>query len=188
MKRAAREAAVAVRRAAHHASPGAARLAAGHALEEIARLRAVQTISAYLPIREELDPEPVMRALVGLGYEVCVPVIEAQGQPLSFVTWRPGVATERGRLGVLVPVGGTSAVPDVLLVPMLAFDRRGHRLGYGGGFYDRTIAALRARGAVTAFGFAYAAQEVPEVPDEETDMRLDAVVTELGVLRTGDGA
>ena len=117
-----------------------------------------------------------------------MPVIEASARPLAFRTWRPGVATVAGPLGVEVPVEGEPAEPDVLLVPMLAFDGRGHRLGYGGGFYDRTIAGLRARGRVTAFGFAYAAQQVDEVPDGETDMRLDAVITEAGILWTGEAA
>ena len=76
----------------------------------------------------------------------------------------------------------------MLLVPMLAFDARGHRLGYGGGFYDRTIAALRARGEVTALGFAYAAQEIPEVPNSGHDMRLDGIVTEAGLRWTGGPA
>jgi len=91
------------------------------------------------------------------------------------------VATERGHFGVHVPREGEPAEPEVLLVPLLAFDARGHRLGYGGGFYDRTIAALRARGEVHALGLAYAAQEIAAVSDGETDMRLDAIVTEAGI-------
>lgn len=172
-----------VRRAAHAECAGAPRLAAGHALGEIARFPVVETVAAYLPIRAELDPEPAMRALSSLGYRVAVPVIEASESPLVFHAWLPGGAVERGRFGVLVPVGGEIVEPDVLIVPMLAFDRRGHRLGYGGGFYDRTIAALRSRREIRALGFAYSAQEVPLVPDEETDMQLDAIVTERGILR-----
>jgi 5-formyltetrahydrofolate cyclo-ligase len=187
-KRAAREAALRVRRAAHEAGAGAARLAGGHALEAIGHLREVGTVAAYLPIRDEIDPLPAMLALHGLGYRVCVPVIAARARPLAFRSWHPGVATVAGPLGVEVPVEGEAAEPDALLVPMLAFDASGHRLGYGGGFYDRTIAGLRARGAVAAFGFAYAAQQVDEVPDGETDMRLDAVVTEAGILWTGEAA
>jgi 5-formyltetrahydrofolate cyclo-ligase len=117
-----------------------------------------------------------------------VPVIAARARPLAFRSWQPGVATVAGPLGVEVPVEGEPAEPDALLVPMLAYDARGHRLGYGGGFYDRTIAGLRARGAVAAFGFAYAAQQVDAVPDGETDMRLDAVITEEGILWTGEAA
>jgi 5-formyltetrahydrofolate cyclo-ligase len=184
-KRAAREAAMAARVAAHAAHPGAPRIAAGYALAAIGHLRDVVAVSGYLPIRSELDPGPAMLALHGLGFGVCVPVIVGPGQPLLFRSWRPGVATERGPFGVEVPVGGETVEPDVLLVPMLAFDPRGHRLGYGGGFYDRTIEAARARGPVTALGFAYAAQEVPEVPNSERDMRLDGVVTEEGLRWTG---
>ncbi|HEX5776090.1 MAG TPA: 5-formyltetrahydrofolate cyclo-ligase, partial [Caulobacteraceae bacterium] len=133
----------------------------------------------------ELDPGPAMLALHGLGYPVCVPVIEAPARPLVFRAWRPGVATAPGPLGVEIPEEGAAMEPDVLLVPMLAFDARGHRLGYGGGFYDRTIAALRARGEITALGFAFAAQEVAEVPNSGHDMRLDGIVTEAGLRWTG---
>ena len=87
-----------------------------------------------------------------------------------------------GAFGIEVPVAGEPAEPDLVLVPMLAFDPRGHRLGYGGGFYDRTIAALRARRPLVALGLAYAGQAVPEVPAGGTDMRLDGIVTEAGVL------
>jgi 5-formyltetrahydrofolate cyclo-ligase len=185
-KAAARVAALERRRAAHAAgAPGAGRLAAGHALEVIAGLRGVATVAAYLPIRDEIDPVPAMLALAGLGYAVAVPVIEARGKPLLFRRWAPGVATVPGPFGVPVPAEGKTVEPDALIVPMLAFDRRGHRLGYGGGFYDRTIAGLRARGEAAAIGFAYADQEMDEVPDSEHDMRLDAIVTETGVVWPG---
>ncbi len=186
-KAAARAAALMARAAAHAAGAGAARLAAGHVLQVISRLRAVGTVAGYLPIRSEIDPRPAMLALAGLGYRVAVPVVEGSGRPLAFRRWTPGVATERGAFGVEVPVAGAPEEPDVLLVPLLAFDPRGHRLGYGGGFYDRTIAALRDRGDVHALGFAYAAQEVPAVPDSATDMRLDGIVTEAGLMRPNGG-
>jgi 5-formyltetrahydrofolate cyclo-ligase len=181
-KKAARSAAMAVRAAAHAGTPGAARLAAGHALEVIAGLRHIAVISGYLPIRHELDPMPAMLALVGLGFRVAVPVIAGRGLPLEFRAWRPGAAVERGPFDVMVPVDGETLEPDALLVPMLAFDRRGHRLGYGGGFYDRTIATLRAHRPITALGFAYAAQEIPKMPDSDHDMQLDLIVTERGVI------
>ena len=184
-KAAARIAAATERSAAHAAAPGAPRRAAAHVLEIVAGLRGVAVVSGYLPIRHELDPLPAMRALVGLGLRVAVPVIVARGAPLAFHAWSPGVETVRGGFGVEVPVTGEVLEPDLLIVPLLAFDGRGHRLGYGGGYYDRTIAGLRGRRAVTAVGFAFAAQQLPEVPDSAHDMRLDAVVTERGVLRTG---
>jgi 5-formyltetrahydrofolate cyclo-ligase len=178
----ARRAALAARAAAHAKGAGAARLAAGHVLELVGALRHVGTVAGYLPVRSEIDPRPAMLALAGLGYRVAVPVVEARGRPLAFRTWTPGAATERGAFGIEAPVAGEAAEPDVLLAPLLAFDAEGHRLGYGGGFYDRTIADLRARRGVKAFGLAYAAQQAPAVPRGETDMRLDAVVTEAGVV------
>lgn len=184
-KKAARAGALAAREAAAAASVGMARQAAGHVLEAVGELRGVRTVAGYLPIRSELDPRPAMLALGGLGFEICVPVVVGPALPLAFRVWTEDAATERGHFGVEVPAGGAPAVPDVLLVPMLAFDRRGHRLGYGGGFYDRTIAALRAGGPVHVIGLAYAAQEIAAVPDSETDMMLDAVVTERGILRFG---
>ncbi len=147
-------------------------------------MRAV--VAGYLPIRSEIDPRPAMLAVLALGLQVCVPVIEAVAQPLVFHGWTPECATVRGRFGVEVPATGAVVRPDVLLVPMLAFDARGHRLGYGGGFYDRTIAALRAEGRLLALGLAYAAQEMPAVPLGDHDMRLDAIVTERGIRWTGE--
>ena len=180
-KLAARSAALAARAAAHAAGAGAARMVAGHALEAIGQQRGVAVVAGYLPVRSELDPRPAMLALSGLGYGLCVPVVEAPRLPLGFRTWTPVAATERGAFGIEVPVGGAPAEPDLILVPMLAFDARGHRLGYGGGFYDRTIAALRARRRLLALGLAYAGQELAEVPDGDHDMRLDGIVTEAGV-------
>ena len=155
---------------------------AGHALEAIGQQRGISMVAGYLPVRSELDPRPAMLALSGLGYRLCVPVVEAPRLPLGFRTWAPGAVTERGAFGIEVPVEGAPAEPDLILVPMLAFDARGHRLGYGGGFYDRTIAAIRARRPLVALGLAYAGQELPEVPDGDHDMRLDGIVTEAGVL------
>ena len=185
-KQAARAEALERRRAAHAAgAPGAGRLAAGHALEVIAGLRGAAVVAAYLPIRDEIDPVPAMLALV--GPRLCDRGAGDRGTRAAagVPALDPGVATVPGPFGVPVPAAGETLEPDVLIVPMLAFDRRGHRLGYGGGFYDRTIGGLRARRQVTAVGFAYADQEMREVPDSEHDMRLDAIVTEQGVMRPG---
>jgi 5-formyltetrahydrofolate cyclo-ligase len=172
-KAALRKAAAAARRAAHAAGQGAA---AAHLAAALAP-HAGRVLAGYLPIRTEIDPTPAMAAHAG---PVCVPVVTGAGQPLAFRAWAPGAAVEPAGLGVSVPIAGDWLTPAVLIVPMLAFDRRGYRLGYGGGFYDRTLAALRATGPVTAIGFAFAAQEVPEVPSDATDARLDAIVTEAG--------
>jgi 5-formyltetrahydrofolate cyclo-ligase len=182
-KRAARAAALAAREAVHRDGAGSARLAAGHALEEIARLRDVGCVSAYLPVRNEIDPRPVMLSLFGLGYRVCVPIIEGRGRPLRFREWTPGTELVAGPYNVPMPARGDWLEPGALLVPLVAYDDRAFRLGYGGGFYDRTIHDLRERARVQALGFAYAAQRIAEVPHEPTDAPLDAIVTEMGVMR-----
>jgi 5-formyltetrahydrofolate cyclo-ligase len=113
---------------------------------------------------------------------VGVPVIGAAGQPLSFRRWRPGAAMVAGPFGALIPEAGDDVVPEVLIVPLVAFDRAGNRLGYGGGFYDRTLEGLRAARPTFAIGFAYAAQEAEALPLEPTDQPLDAIVTEAETL------
>ncbi|HMO08211.1 MAG TPA: 5-formyltetrahydrofolate cyclo-ligase [Paracoccaceae bacterium] len=138
-----------------------------------------QVLSGYWPMRSEIDPRPALAAHRG---PVCLPVTPPRGQPLLFRAWTPGAALVPGAFGTLVPEG-PERTPRVLVVPLLAFDRRGYRLGYGGGYYDRTLAALRAAGPCTAIGFAFAAQEVDEVPTEPTDEPLDLIVTEAGVIR-----
>jgi 5-formyltetrahydrofolate cyclo-ligase len=153
----------------------------GQAAEILADYLAAQAgkvLSGYMPMRTEIDPLPAMAAHQG---PVGVPVIIGKGQVLRFREWTPGCRLVEGAFKALIPAEGAWVEPEVLIVPLLAFDTRGYRLGYGGGFYDRTLEGLRARGPVFAVGFAFAAQEVAEVPIETTDQRLDAVVTEKGV-------
>lgn len=179
-KSALRPAASARRKAVHTGPDGPARAAA--ARRHLAAALAGQggaALAGYLPIRSELDPVPVMAAHPG---PVGVPVIDGPDRPLRFLAWRPGAALMPGAFGVPVPVGADDLVPQVLIVPLLAWDRQGYRLGYGGGFYDRTLAALRAAGPVWAVGLAYAAQEVAAVPHEPTDQRLDALACEDGLI------
>lgn len=182
VKRAARTEALDARARAHAGGIGAARQAAGHALEALHAAHASGTVAAYLAIRSEIDAMPLMLALSGLGFDVALPVIVGRGQPLVFRRWTPGAPLEGGPFGTSVPKDAAEVVPDVLIVPMLAFDARCHRLGYGGGFYDRTIADLRARRPLHAFGLAYAGQQMQTLPVEATDMQLDAVVTEAGIV------
>lgn len=137
-------------------------------------------LAGYMPMRTEIDPLPAMAAHDG---PVCVPVIEGPGLPLSFRRWTPQARMIPGAFGAEIPETGESLIPRVLIVPLLAFDRRGFRLGYGGGFYDRTLAGLRALGPVTAIGFAFAAQEVDTVPTEPTDQPLDLIVTDAETIR-----
>jgi 5-formyltetrahydrofolate cyclo-ligase len=121
--------------------------------------------------------------LHALGRRICVPVIQGAGLPLRFREWVPGCALEAGPFGAEVPVAGEWLEPDVLLVPLLAFDARLYRLGYGGGYYDRTLAKFRGERQVIAAGFAFAGQRVHAVPVDEFDQRLDAVITEDGIFR-----
>lgn len=181
LKEAARAEGYVVRARVHAAGAGAARQAAGHALLVIGAHREVRVVSAYLPIRTEIDPRPTMMALHGLGYRIGVPVIEAAGQPLRFRAWTPGCVLESGPYDVMIPAEGDWIEPDLLLVPLIAFDADGHRLGYGGGFYDRTLHALRARRQVHAYGLAYEGQRVTRVPRGASDAALDGVLTETGL-------
>lgn len=171
------------RKAAHEADDAgdAPRRAAGHLLSLLDGLRG-EVVAGYLPIGSELDVTGAMETLSGWG-PVAVPVVEAKASPLRFREWRPGVATRPGAFGVPVPEVGAWLEPRVVIVPLLAFDPRGFRLGYGGGFYDRTLEALRRRGEVLAIGAAYEAQCLPEIPLEPTDQPLDAIVTERGPRR-----
>jgi 5-formyltetrahydrofolate cyclo-ligase len=140
-------------------------------------------ISGYWPIRHEIDPRPAMQALAECGYRLALPVSLAQGEPLGFRAWVPGdrLAPDIMRIEAPLPAAPT-LVPALLLVPMLAFDRACRRLGYGAGFYDRTLAGLRRTGATLALGLAFSAQEVERVPAGTDDASLDAVVTENGVM------
>lgn len=173
-------------RAALNPAPGASRRAAGHALAAIAAVRGARTVAAYLPMRGEIDPQPLMLALVGLGYVVAAPVIQGPGLPLLFRRWTPGAATRNGPLGAPTLIEGAEVEPDVVLAPLLAWDPDGWRLGYGGGYYDRSIAALRDRRPLLALGFAFAGQRLDCVPRGPRDARLDAIVTEEGVIETGN--
>jgi 5-formyltetrahydrofolate cyclo-ligase len=180
-KRAARAAAFERRAAAHESTSGAARQAASHILDDVNRHRGVAIVAGYLPIRTEIDPVPAMLALLGLGHRVCVPVIVGRGEALRFREWQPGCTLVAGPLGLMTPEDGHWLSPDYLIVPLVAFDAACHRLGYGGGFYDRTLATLRAEKPVRAVGLAYAAQRVGSLPLEASDVQLDGVATETGL-------
>lgn len=140
-------------------------------------------VAGYWPMRDELDPRPTLSALSARGCRIALPVVAARGQPLVFRAWEDDEPLQDGPYGTAHPAEDADVVePQLLLVPMLAFDRAGRRLGYGGGFYDRTLAALRGRFAVQAIGVAYADQEVDSVPAGPEDARLDGVVTERAYL------
>lgn len=180
-KAAARKAAFAARKAAFAEAATKVSSATAHLLAAIGPA-AGRIIAGYMPIRTEIDPRPAMAHLHAQGALICVPVIKAAGQPLDFREWHPDVALIDGPFGARIPAEGDWLIPDTLIVPLVAFDARLNRLGYGGGFYDRTLDRLRAAAPTRAIGFAFAAQELPEVPWEPTDQPLDALITEHGPL------
>lgn len=140
-------------------------------------------VSFYWPIRTEIDPRAVMSEIARTR-TVCLPVTHGRNASLTFRRWTKGQEMEADGFGVSVPAADDPVTPKVLVVPMLAFDDRCHRLGYGAGHYDRTLAVLRPLGAVTAIGLAYQAQrEGLLLPAEPTDQPLDAIVTERGIVR-----
>lgn len=178
LKKTARAAAFARRKLAFADSHGAVAAATTRLLEFISGLEGVTIVSGYLPIRTEIDPVPAMAALHAQGIRLCVPVIRAAGEPLDFRQWTPGCALKDGPFGASVPVEGALLQPDVLVVPLAAFDKKCYRLGYGGGFYDRTLEKLRAGALICALGFAYEGQICDEVPVGPFDQTLDGIVTD----------
>ncbi len=176
-KAAARKVAFA-RRAAAHAARAAG--AAGHLSSVLAGHRGVP-LAGYAAMRTEIDPLPALAEAAAHG-PVGLPVIEGVGRPLRFRAWSPGCTMVPGAFGAAIPETGDWITPEILIVPLVAFSRAGGRLGYGGGFYDRTLEALRAARPTLAIGFAYAAQEAEDLPLEPTDQPLDLIVTEAGVI------
>lgn len=136
-------------------------------------------VAGFWPLEGEIDVRPLLLALHGQGHPIVLPITPRRGNPLTFGLWSPGDTLMPERFGTVRPTG-PERIPAYVLVPLLAFDRTGARLGYGGGFYDRTLPLLPGRSAV---GCAFAAQMVDEVPVGPYDIRLDAVATERGVMR-----
>ncbi len=154
----------------------------------LARRVGADVVSAFLPIRDEPDTLPLLAALAAHGFRTALPVTASRGAPLVFRRWRVGDATRRGPMGLREPPADAEAVdPDLLFVPLACFDRRGHRIGFGAGHYDRSLAALRAAGRATAVGVAFSASQIPEIPDEPHYQRLDFVLTERELIDCGIG-
>jgi 5-formyltetrahydrofolate cyclo-ligase len=142
-------------------------------------------ISGFWPMGDEIDLRPLMTLLHDAGHGIALPVVVGKGLPLIFRAWRPETVLVPGVFGTETPeADAPECVPDILLVPLLAFGRDGARLGYGGGFYDRTLRTLRRAKPVRAIGTAYACQEREGIPMAAWDERLDAVLTEHGVIGT----
>ena len=140
-------------------------------------------IAGYMPIRTEVSPMATLDALDELGFALCLPVVIGKDRPLAFHSWRFGGALVDGAFGAAVPAKGADVSPDIVITPMVGFDKRGYRLGYGGGFYDRSFAGMER---VVVVGFAYSAQEVPRVDEDATDVKMDVLVTENGVVDFSD--
>jgi 5-formyltetrahydrofolate cyclo-ligase len=136
-------------------------------------------VSGFSPLKSEINPVPLMRGFADAGAGLALPVVAGRGKPLVMRAWAFGAPLVSGVWGIREPPPSAPEVfPDILIVPMLAFDRSGHRIGYGAGYYDMTIARLRGMKPVIALGIAYAAQEIAEIPTTERDARLDFVLTE----------
>jgi 5-formyltetrahydrofolate cyclo-ligase len=147
-------------------------------IAEAGLIPANAVVGGFLPLGREIDMGPLLRFLREAGHRLALPRTPARGFPLSFHRWGPGDALRPEAFGTMTS-DGPEVDPDVLLVPMLAFDRRGYRLGYGGGYYDRTLAA---RPGIRTIGCAYAALEVPELPIDATDQRLQVIATEREII------
>ena len=180
-----RKAAKAARAQAFAADPDVGRKVCDHVFASLALFReadpANTVVSVYWPLGDELDPMPLLNNLHERGFVPVLPVMEGDGKPLIFRRWAPGDELVDAGFGTREPSADKEELfPDIILAPLLAFDSDGYRLGYGGGFYDRTLAKLRAFKQVAAIGVAYAAQEMPAVIRGPYDQPLDAIVTEEG--------
>jgi 5-formyltetrahydrofolate cyclo-ligase len=164
------------------ALPAAARQAAAEAIATRSfplKIAVGVIVSGFAPMRTEINPIPLMRKLADAGAQLALPVVQGRGKPLIMRAWKFGDAFVSGQWGIREPVPeAPEVVPDILIVPLACFDRAGHRIGYGAGYYDMTINALRAKKKVVAVGIAFAAQEIAQVPATERDARLDFVLTE----------
>lgn len=182
-KAAVRRAAFAARKAAFDLDRGGA---SGMLSSVLAGHRGVP-LAGYMPMRSEIDPLPAMAEAAAHG-PVAVPVIMAAAQPLRFSRWTPEAPMRDAPFGARVPEVEDFLEPEILIVPLVAFTRSGGRLGYGGGFYDRTLQGLRARRATLAIGFAYGAQQMQSLPLEPTDQPLDLIVTDTEIIDVSGGS
>ena len=178
-----RKEAFAVREAAWRAAPDAGDALMRHLIEALAMPPGI-AISGYWPLPGEIDVRPALAHYHAEGHQIGLPVVTGKNQPLIFRRWNPAVELVQGSFRVMTPpADAPELLPSILLVPLLAFDPEGYRLGYGGGFYDRTLAKLRSDVHAVAVGVAYAVQEVAMVPRGPFDQPLDYIVTERAVFR-----
>jgi 5-formyltetrahydrofolate cyclo-ligase len=140
-------------------------------------------VAGFSPMKSEINPIPLLRKLAEAGAQIALPAIAGRGKPLIMRAWHFGASLASGKWGIREPTPDAAEVfPDILIVPLACFDRTGHRIGYGAGYYDMTIRALRAKKPVIAIGIAFAAQEISKVSATTRDERLDLVLTEREVI------
>jgi 5-formyltetrahydrofolate cyclo-ligase len=176
--------------ACRDALPAAARVAAAQTIAErpwpellVAAIKPGVVVSGYSPLRSEISPLPLLRRFAEAGTALALPVVVGRGHPLVMRAWSFGAPLNAGVWGIREPPPAAPEVfPDILIVPLLSFDRRGNRIGYGAGYYDMTIARLRAMKPVLAVGIAFAAQEIAAVPVTPRDARLDLVLSEREII------
>lgn len=165
-------------------SSAAAKDVAAALMGYLGKIGKTQTIAGYVPMQGELDILPAMHAVSAAGHPTCLPVVEGTQRMLLFRAWKPGEPLKAGAFGTQAPDAlAQPCTPDLLLVPLVGVDARGVRLGYGGGYYDATLAGLRGVGReVVALGVAYDCQRVPELPHEAHDVVLDGVISQSGLV------
>ncbi len=138
-------------------------------------------VASYCPIQSEISPTRAIRKLEALGYPICLPVVWQKNQPLKFKTWEVNDKLVEGDYGVSIPSSGDWVLPGLIVVPLLAFDEKGYRLGYGGGYYDRTLEQLKKEKKVKAVGLAFSGQFYSDIPTNDYDHKLDSIITEKGI-------
>jgi 5-formyltetrahydrofolate cyclo-ligase len=152
----------------------------------ICAMPGLQVVAGYFPIRDEIDPRLLLQALHDSGLRIALPKMKP-GPALAFRQWAPGSPLEAGKFGLMEPgEEHPELAPNLLLVPMLAFDRRGNRLGYGAGFYDSALRDLKRRGTVVAMGVGFDEQELPDIPREPQDEPLDMILTPSCIIACGE--
>ncbi len=177
----------AIRRRAAHMARGAtaAKSVISHGLAFF-NTQSAGVVAGYYPVGSEMSPLGLMAALEAAGWRGALPVVAAKDAGLEFYAWRQGDKLVKGAHDIPRPAAGAERlVPDIVITPLLSFDAQGYRLGYGGGYYDRTLQSLRSEGPLTAIGLAFAAQMVDEVPHASFDQRLDLVLAEDGLITCG---
>lgn len=186
-KAALRNRARAARASLDHGERADAAVAAAQHFFNAVPLQAGDVVAAYWRIRDELDCQPILVKLMDSNQKVVLPVVVGPEQPLDLRVWEPGASLYESGFGTLAPSElAPRAEPDIVLMPLLGFDARGTRLGYGGGYYDRTLARLSKKPRLV--GLAFAAQELDRIPREPHDVPLDMIVTEAGVRHFGAAA